>query len=317
MCETKAILVDNILRNAIVFVIPGPDFWGLLNPEWQLCKKGRRQSPIDIKPGLLLYDPYLRPLHVDKHRVNGILENNGHSIVMHVTEESEQKPEENDIISATNDITVPKAPLSINISGGPLSYSYTFHSIHMHFGRTDSAGSEHHIAKSPFPAELQIIGYNSDLYQNMSEAAHRSNGLVAIALLMQLGNSSNMELRLLTSLVYNIRHRGQTVAVKSLSLRELIPDFDYYMTYEGSMTIPGCHETVTWIIINKPIFITRQQLYALRKLMQGESDSPKAPLGNNYRPLQPLNHRFVRTNIDFKRKKETDCPTMKRNMHYQ
>lgn len=35
--------------------------------------------------------------------------------------------------------------------------------------------------------------------------------------------------------------------------------------------------------------------------MQGEPDSPKAPLGNNFRPIQQLNHRFIRTNIDFRR----------------
>ncbi|KAG8227025.1 hypothetical protein J437_LFUL006645 [Ladona fulva] len=50
-------------------------------------------------------------------------------------------------------------------------------------------------------------------------------------------------------------------------------------------------------------------LYALRKLMQGPEDIPKAPLGNNARPLQPLYHRTVRTNIDFNNqgiKKEFD-----------
>lgn len=41
------------------------------------------------------------------------------------------------------------------------------------------------------------------------------------------------------------------------------------------------------------------QMYALRKLMQGSQEIPKAPLGNNARPLQPLHHRTVRTNIDF------------------
>jgi hypothetical protein len=43
------------------------------------------------------------------------------------------------------------------------------------------------------------------------------------------------------------------------------------------------------------------QLYALRKLMQGSETTPKAPLGNNARPLQHLHHRTVRTNIDFKK----------------
>lgn len=33
--------------------------------------------------------------------------------------------------------------------------------------------------------------------------------------------------------------------------------------------------------------------------MQGDKKNPKAPLGNNYRPPQPLHHRPVRTNINF------------------
>jgi hypothetical protein len=46
------------------------------------------------------------------------------------------------------------------------------------------------------------------------------------------------------------------------------------------------------------------QLYSLRKLKQGPENEPKAPLGNNARPFQPLNHRTVRTNIDFSKKAE-------------
>ncbi|GFT42770.1 alpha-carbonic anhydrase domain-containing protein [Nephila pilipes] len=47
----------------------GPDFWGLLNPEWSLCTKGRRQSPVDLDPEQILFDPYLRPLNISSHRV--------------------------------------------------------------------------------------------------------------------------------------------------------------------------------------------------------------------------------------------------------
>ena len=36
--------------------------------------------------------------------------------------------------------------------------------------------------------------------------------------------------------------------------------------------------------------------------MQGSEQTPKAPLGNNARPLQPLHHRTIRTNIDFNSK---------------
>nr|CAH7746908.1 unnamed protein product [Callosobruchus chinensis] len=40
--------------------------------------------------------------------------------------------------------------------------------------------------------------------------------------------------------------------------------------------------------------------------MQGDSKHPKAPLGNNFRPPQPLHHRPVRTNIDFNVKHRSD-----------
>ncbi|KAG8195965.1 hypothetical protein JTE90_028939 [Oedothorax gibbosus] len=53
-----------------------PDFWGLLNPEWSLCTKGRRQSPVDLDPEQILFDPYLRPLNISSHRDNSSKENN-------------------------------------------------------------------------------------------------------------------------------------------------------------------------------------------------------------------------------------------------
>ena len=55
------------------FRLPGPAFWGLINPEWSLCNKGRRQSPVNLEPQRLLFDPNLRPLHIDKHRVSSNL----------------------------------------------------------------------------------------------------------------------------------------------------------------------------------------------------------------------------------------------------
>lgn len=53
--------------------------------------------------------------------------------------------------------------------------------------------------------------------------------------------------------------------------------------------------------------------------MQGGPDHPKAPLGNNFRPPQPLLHRPVRTNIDFRSKQPNAkaCPTMYKDVHYK
>jgi len=52
-----------------VWCTVGPDFWGLVNPEWILCSKGKRQSPISIDATTLLFDPYLAKLHIDPNKV--------------------------------------------------------------------------------------------------------------------------------------------------------------------------------------------------------------------------------------------------------
>jgi hypothetical protein len=40
----------------------------------------------------------------------------------------------------------------------------------------------------------------------------------------------------------------------------LLPQTAHFVTYDGSLTYPGCHETVTWIVMNKPIFITEMHV---------------------------------------------------------
>jgi len=44
----------------------------------------------------------------------------------------------------------------VNISGGPLSYQYRVAELTIHFGATDSIGSQHTINGGAFPAEVRI-----------------------------------------------------------------------------------------------------------------------------------------------------------------
>lgn len=80
------------------------------------------------------------------------------------------------------------------------------------------------------------------------------------AITMQKGELSNAELRILTEDLSRIRYGDNEARIKHISIRGLLPDTEHYMTYEGSTTMPGCHETVTWIVQNKPIYITLQQV---------------------------------------------------------
>lgn len=276
--------------------ISGPGYWGLMNPQWNMCSKGRRQSPINVDPSKLLFDPSLRHIHLDKHKVNGMLHNTGQSLVFRVDKDTKQH---------------------VNISGGPLAYRYQFEEIYIHYGIENQQGSEHHIQGYSFPAEIQLYGFNKELYHNMSEAQHKSQGIVALSLMVQIGDMPNPELRIITSVFNKVQYKGASTQIKHLSLRSLLPDTEHFMTYEGSTTHPGCWETTVWIILNKPIYITKHELYQLRKLMQGSEEAPKAPLGNNARPVQPLHQRTIRTNINFRNSENSNCPSMHRDMHYK
>lgn len=45
----------------------------------------------------------------------------------------------------------------INITGGPLSYQYRVSEIIIHFGRSNSRGSEHTLDGRIFPAEVSLM----------------------------------------------------------------------------------------------------------------------------------------------------------------
>lgn len=45
-----------------------------------------------------------------------------------------------------------------------------------------------------------------------------------------------------------------------LNIEEIYPDTISFITYDGSMTIPPCFETATWILMNKPVYLTRMQV---------------------------------------------------------
>lgn len=53
---------------------------------------------------------------------------------------------------------------------------------------------------------------------------------------------------------------GSSTPIRHISLRSLLPNTDSFMTYEGSTTHPGCWESTVWIILNKPIYITKQEV---------------------------------------------------------
>ncbi|XP_023321642.1 putative carbonic anhydrase-like protein 1 [Eurytemora carolleeae] len=262
--------------------ISGPYYWGLMNPDWTTCAKGKLQSPIDIDPINLNYDGSLDSIRVEKKSVTGQFMNTGQSLVYRVDEGEGQ---------------------DIGIAGGPLTYQYRFKEMYFHWANTGNPGSEHTVNKQSFPAEIQIYGFNSELYPNMSIARENPNGLVAFAILVQITESlyRKSDFDFISVHLDKLLHRGDIVKVPTFSLHQVLPRTEDYITYEGSSTFPGCWETVTWIgnqihIFNKPIFITTKQLAHFQRLKHE----------NNLRPLQPVNKRNIRTNVGIQAQKDSN-----------
>ena len=57
----------------------GPQAWGKLKPEFNLCALGKRQSPINIEESSTLQGP-AEPLQISYRPTNGTVVNNGHTI---------------------------------------------------------------------------------------------------------------------------------------------------------------------------------------------------------------------------------------------
>lgn len=106
--------------------------------------------------------------------------------------------------------------------------------------------SEHYIYWSRFP---KTICYHNNLYHyNM------------IATMIFCDSASQyFYFKCLTYFFFS-QPTGSLRTIKDISIREMLPDIKYYMTYEGSTTHPGCWETTVWIVLNKPIYITRREV---------------------------------------------------------
>jgi carbonic anhydrase len=81
---------------------------------------------------------------------------------------------------------------------------------------------------------------------------------------------------------------GDEVADPSrlINVADALGDVSQYYTYPGSLTTPPCSETVTWYVLKGGAQLSEDQFDAFRHI-----------LGNDFRPLQNLNHRVVHATV--------------------
>ncbi|XP_071065138.1 carbonic anhydrase 5A, mitochondrial isoform X4 [Dasypus novemcinctus] len=112
----------------------------------------------------------------------------------------------------------------------------------------------------------------------------------------QLG-AHNEALQKLVEVLPKIKHKDARVAVGPFQPSGLLPACPDYWTYGGSLTTPPLAESVTWILQKEPMEAAPSQLAAFRTLLCSAPGEEEKAMVNNYRPLQPLMNRKVRSSF--------------------
>lgn len=130
--------------------------------------------------------------------------------------------------------------------------------------------SEHRLEGQEFPAEVHFVhrGPNGDLAV-VGVLIEEGSAIAALSDLWQQLPEAKGEARQLTSTPVNAQ--------------SLLPKDAEHFLYSGSLTTPPCTEGVTWMVMNDPVQMSREQISRLRSI-----------IGTSNRPVQPLGERDLR-----------------------
>lgn len=129
--------------------------------------------------------------------------------------------------------------------------------------------SEHHLNGKSYPMEMHLVNKDAD------------SKITVVGVFIKEGAKNATLGRLWEQLPAPDAKTQET----EIDLSALLPKVRNALLYTGSLTTPPCSEQVNWIVLEKPIEMSRQQIKAFQKLFH-----------DNHRPLQPTNRREVLEN---------------------
>ncbi|AXT62091.1 carbonic anhydrase family protein [Aquimarina sp. AD10] len=139
--------------------------------------------------------------------------------------------------------------------------------IQFHF----HTGSEHTINGKQYPMEMHLV--HQDPITKL---------LGVVGIFFEEGKKNEVLSKYLS--VLPKEEGGQYVSRSKFKVEDLLPGNMEFYTYDGSLTTPGCSEIVTWYVVKESITASAEQLSRFESIMH-----------KNYRPVQDLNGRTVRT----------------------
>ncbi|XP_071386026.1 carbonic anhydrase 4a isoform X2 [Centroberyx affinis] len=230
---------------------------------------GREQSPINIITRKTLKDERLTPFQFSNYQqtFRSTIKNNGHSVQVAVTHLA-------------------------TISDGDLVTGYKAVQFHLHWGKNGGPGSEHTIDGEQYPMELHIV-HMKQQYTDLKVALSDPNGVAVLGFFYEESNSANKKYEPIINALPSVKSTNGNTSLPPISLGQLIPaqqNLTNYYRYKGSLTTPGCTESVIWTVFESPIPLSRDQLRAFSALQFHDGK----PMVGTFRPVQPLNGRTVR-----------------------
>lgn len=210
----------------------GPNNWGNLKKDYEICSKGKEQSPINIdttnqKP---------LPLGINYHSGKFQIE-----------------------IEKTS---VKLFPESHNNSINMYGKNYELKQLHFHI-----------------PAEHLVNGKRSDMEIHFVHE-DRQQSVAVFGIFVDSGEE-NKEFQKIVNTIKENKNKKLNKSI-TLSIQSFIPFNSKKISYEGSFTTPPCTEGVKWIVFEKPIQFSNNQITFYQKYFYP-----------NNRPVQPLNNRIL------------------------
>nr|XP_012145297.1 PREDICTED: carbonic anhydrase 6-like isoform X1 [Megachile rotundata] len=239
----------------------GPSQWG------GLCATGKKQSPINVVTEDTVKTD-MGPLKFARYdfAYSAKVTNNGHSVKVQLE------------------------GVPTQLKGSNLPTKYILEQMHFHWP------AEHTIDGTRDVLELHLVHYSSH-YNDTAMASQHDNGIAVVATLFELSNEDNLDLMPIikaTELVSKTVGKSTELTESKIVPFLLLPkDHSSYYHYSGSLTTPGCQESVMWFIFADKLHISEAQLEVFKNV-----GSNNGTLSFNYRPTQPLEERKVYHHLD-------------------
>ncbi|XP_060738069.1 carbonic anhydrase 4-like isoform X2 [Tachysurus vachellii] len=211
------------------------------------------------------------------------------------------KPQSSWTVRNARDTVAVEFQAGMSANGGSIKHNYRIVEMRFHWGTNITNGSEHKLDGRRFPMEMQIVGVAHG-FADVEAASANQSGLLMLGVFIDIASAENKAFKALSQAVSNVKYPGDSISVTPPALSDLLPEDRKYYQYHGGQTVPPCRQTVTWIVFEKPIFISREQYlpFVTRLYYTDKSDTAEKLLVENYRFIQPRLNRqiFVSSAVD-------------------